>query len=293
MQVRSRRSGWVYTTALTWRGLIQRFSFAFLLSFSVAILFVGHSRPELIQHFRIRVIDSVAPIFVVVSKPLEFAHSVSGRVASYRALLEENEKLRVQNALLTRWQNAALTLKHENKELRSLLNYQAEPSLSYVSARVIANTGGAFVHSLIVTAGSTNGVHDGMAATTGDGLVGRVVELGEWTSRLLLITDMTSRIPVKVLGTGEHAVLAGDNSPHPTMLYLPEEFAVQVGARVVTSGHGGIFPPNIPVGIVTEIEGHTVKVTPMAKLGQINQIRLIDFNLAGGSVNPMAAKLPQ
>lgn len=291
MQVRSRRSGWVYTTATSWRVLVQRFSFVFLISLSVALLFVGHTKPALIQHFRVRAIDAMAPAFSALSKPMAMMDSFSGRVASYRALLTENEKLRTQNAKLSKWQNEALTLDHENKELRGLLHYKPEPSLAFISARVIANTGGAFVRSLLITVGSVAGVRHGMAAVTGEGLVGRVVELGEWSSRLLLITDLNSRLPVKILDTGEHAVLAGDNSAYPKMLYLPEEFNARIGSRIVTSGHGGIFPPNIPVGVVSAIHGRTIEVTPMATLGKINQLRLIDFDLAGGRVNQMAQKL--
>ncbi|MGE0108820.1 MAG: rod shape-determining protein MreC [Bdellovibrionales bacterium] len=291
MQGRSRSSGWVSSTAMSWRVLVLRFSFAFLISLSVALLIVSHNQAAWVQNARARAVDLMSPVFSALSEPVALIDSFTGRIASYRALLKENEKLRTQNATLTKWQTMALTLKDENKELRGLLNYKSEPSLAYISARVIANTGGAFVRSLIVTAGEVDGVRQGMAAVTGNGLVGRVVELGEWSSRLLLITDLTSRIPVKILGTGEHAVLAGDNTAVPKMLYLPEEFEARVGSRVVTSGHGGIFPPDIPVGIISAIKPHSIEVTPMTALGEINQIRLIDFGLTGGSVNQIAKKI--
>jgi rod shape-determining protein MreC len=184
-------------------------------------------------------------------------------------------------------------LREENKELRGLLNYKTEPSASFISARVIAETGGAFVRSLIVTAGKEDGVREGMAVMTGDGLIGRVVEVGDWSARLLLITDMNSRIPVMVTGTGDHAILAGDNTPEPKLLYLPLESDVKTGARIVTSGHGGIFPPNIPVGVVTSGGHGALDVAPIAPLGRINQVRLIDFTLAGGALNPVAAKVQQ
>lgn len=293
MSVHSRRTGWVYTTALSWGAMVQRFSFVLFLCLSLGILVVGHTKPVVVQVIRTRVVDGLAPTLDVMSRPLEFIDSIQLRIHSYRDLMRENARLKAQNAELLRWQNAALALKEENKELRGLLNYKTEPTVSFVSARVIAETGGAFVRSLIVTAGRDDGVREGMAAMTGDGLIGRVVEVGEWSSRLLLITDMNSRIPVMVTGTGDHAILAGDNTPEPKILYLPQESDVKTGARIVTSGHGGVFPPNIPVGVVTNGGHASLEVAPIAPLGRINQVRLIDFNLAGGALNPVSAKVQQ
>jgi len=266
----------------------------FVCSFSGLLFrysFLSHSKPAAIEQVRARAMDGLAPVLDVLSRPLAMIDTVSARLQSYRGLIAENEKLRAQNESLSHWQNAALALENENKELRGLLNYKAEPSLAYVSARVIADTGGAYVRSLVVTAGSVDGVREGMAAMTGEGLVGRVVEVGEWTSRIMLITDMNSRIPVVMVGSSDHAILAGNNSMQPKMLYLPQESDVKVGMRLMTSGHGGVFPPNLPVGVVSKVEHGEVEVTPLAAFGRINQVRLVDFNLAAGAVNPIAAKI--
>lgn len=291
MPVHTRRTGWASTTAMSWRVVAQRFSFILFLIVSLSLLVIGHSRPAMMAQVRSRMIDGVAPVLDMLSRPLALAEAATGRIESYRSLLKENARLRAENASLTRWQNAVLALENENKELRSLLNYKAEPSLAYVSARVIADTGGAFVRSLVVTAGRLDGVREGMAAMTGEGLIGRVTEVGEWTSRILLITDASSRIPVTLMGTGDHAILAGDNEAVPKLLYLPQESDVKPGMRVMTSGHGGIFPPNLPVGVVAGISHGMVEIAPIAPLGRINQIRLIDFNLRAGAFNPVAAKI--
>lgn len=291
MSVHTRRTGWVYTTALSWRVMAQRFSFVLFMLVSIGILFLGHTQPSIVEHFRVRAVDALAPVFDVLSRPMAMVDNVTARIQSYRSLLVENEKLRAENESLVRWQNAVLALQDENKELRGLLKYKVEPSLSYISARVIADTGGSYVRSFVVTAGRLDGVREGMAAMTGEGLVGRVTEVGDWTSRIILITDLNSRIPVTLMGTADHAILAGDNDPRPDLLYLPQDANVKVGQRVMTSGHGGVFPPNIPVGAIASVDHGKVRVDPLASLGRINQVRLIDFNLAAGTVNPVAAKL--
>ncbi|MDX9690156.1 MAG: rod shape-determining protein MreC [Proteobacteria bacterium] len=287
----TRRTGWVYTTALSWRAVAHRFSYALFLFLSIGLIFLGQYQPMVVNTARARVVDGVGPILDILSQPMAMIDTMSSRVQSYRSLMAENARLRVENALLVRWQNTALALESQNKELRELLKYKPEPSLAFISARVIGDTGTAFVRSLIVTAGRLQGVKQGMAAMTGEGLIGRVVEVGEWTSRILLITDMTSRIPVMVMGSGDHAILTGDNSLTPKLMYLPQDADVRPGMRVMTSGHGGVFPPNLPVGVIARMDHGEIQVVPMTSLGRINQIRLVDFGLVAGEFNPMTEKL--
>jgi rod shape-determining protein MreC len=130
-----------------------------------------------------------------------------------------------------------------------------------------------------------------MAAMTGDGLLGRVIEVGDWSSRVLLITDLNSRIPVTIAGSGDRAILAGDNSAEPKLLYLPVDAMLNPGARVVTSGHGGVFPPNLPIGTVIEPARGQHSIVPDADLGRISYVRLVDFNLKGGVFNSVANKV--
>ena len=291
MPVHLRRTGWVYVTAVSWRLVTARFSFAFFLVLALGLLIVGRSQPVAVEAVRAHVLDGMAPVLDAMARPMMLVENVKQGMTNYVNLQSENEKLRAENTQLTQWQNAALSLGNENKELRALLHYNVEPPLSYISARVIADTGGPFVRSLVITAGRIDGVREGMAAMTGDGLIGRVIEVGDWSSRILLITDMNSRIPVTISGTGDHAILAGDNAPQPKLLYLPQDAVLKEGARIMTSGHGGVFPPNLPVGIITSAAHRTYEVTPLAALGRINQVRLVDFNLRGGAFNPIAAKI--
>ena len=86
---------------------------------------------------------------------------------------------------------------------------------------------------------------------TGDGLVGRVAELGDHAARILLLTDLNSRVPVVIEETRERAILSGDNTERPALAYLPPDARVSSGQRVVTSGSGGVLPAGLPIGTVT------------------------------------------
>ena len=291
MAVHKRPAGWSYAAALSWRLVAHRYSFLLFMAVGFALLIFGRMQPHAVQGVRTHAIDTLAPIMDALERPMAVAGNLIADARNYVSLRADNEKLRADNAQLKDWQNAAAALQKENRELRDLLRFKTEPGLAYISARVIADTGGAFARGLIVTAGKLDGVREGMAAMTGDGLIGRVVEVGDWSSRVVLITDLNSRIPVTISGSGERAILSGDNSATPKLQFLPQDAILSPGANVVTSGHGGVFPPNLPVGAVVEGNHGVYSIAPAADLGRINYVRLVDFNLQGGAFNALATKI--
>jgi rod shape-determining protein MreC len=258
---------------------------------SLVLLVMSRVQPAAIASLRIHATDTLAPVLDAVARPMAAVQNIGATIHDTIALRADNQKLRTENSHMVEWQNTVVSLENENRELRNLLHFKAEPNLAYISARVIADTGGAYVRGLIVTAGKTDGVREGMAAMTGEGLIGRVVEVGDWSSRVLLITDLNSRIPVSIASTGDRAILAGDNSSQPKLLFMPRDAAAADGARVVTSGHGGVFPPNLPVGILQESSRGVYSVAPAADLGRVTYVRLVDFDLKGGNFNSIEAKM--
>ncbi len=279
-------SGRARVTALSWRLFVHRFSLVLFLALAGSFLVVGHFRPVALKDARLYVMDGLSPLMDVFSRPAANFDEAVRRVTAYLNLRSENERLHEQVQRLERWQTLAAVATHENKELRTLLRYVPEPRATYISGRVIADTGGPFVRTLIMTAGARDGARQDMAAMTGDGLVGRVVEVGNNVSRILLLTDLNSRIPVMIAESNDHAILAGDNTGHPKLLYLPPDSSLKPGDHVLTSGHGGVFPPSLPVGIVTRADSSGVyDVQPLAELGRVNQLRLIDFTPTGGALN--------
>jgi rod shape-determining protein MreC len=146
---------------------------------------------------------------------------------------------------------------------------------------VIADTGGAFAHSLVLNAGSRAGVGKGQAVVTGEGMVGRIAAVGERSAWVLLITDLNSRIPVTIAPAGIRAILAGNNSDRPRLVHLPPGVAISPGDRVVTSGHGGAFPPGLPVGIVAAVSEAGIDVRPFMDRSRIEYVRVVDFGLQG------------
>jgi rod shape-determining protein MreC len=232
--------------------------------------------------------DAAAPVLDVLSRPLGAAEAAVDRVRGLVAVYQENRRLEEDNQRLLQWQQVAIKLNAENRQLQGLLKVVPDRAVSYVTARVIANSGGAYVRTVMVNAGGDGGLARGQAAITGDGLVGRLTEVGSRAARVLLITDLNSRIPVKLEGSHTSAVLAGDNSERPRLLYVGTPEAVKIGDRVVTSGEGGVFPPDLPVGMVSAVGPSGPRVEPYVELSQIGYLMVVDYGLSGALPQPVA-----
>jgi rod shape-determining protein MreC len=175
----------------------------------------------------------------------------------------------------------ALRLEGENEALRRLLAFVPDPEARFVSARVIADAGGTFANSMLAFGGAAYGVAVGDAAVTGDGLAGRVVSVAPHSARILLLTDLNSRIPVLIATTGTRAILAGDNSAQPRLLHMTSDSPIVPGERIVTSGDAGAFPPGLPVGVVASVDGGVIRVEPYVERSRLDSVRIVDFGLAG------------
>jgi rod shape-determining protein MreC len=204
-----------------------------------------------------------------------------GEVHAIVALKSENDRLREDRARLLQWQAVARRLESENQALKGLLNFKPGPEASFLTARVIADAGGAFAHSIVLNIGERDGVENGQAVVTGEGLVGRVAIVGGRSVRVLLITDLNSRIPVLVESTRTRAILAGNNTDQPRLIHLPPNARVPQGDRIVTSGHAGVFPPGIPIGVIAGVGDGGITVQPFAKRDALEYVRIVDYKLDG------------
>jgi rod shape-determining protein MreC len=269
------------------RAAVQRVALPLLVLLSVMMIILGKTDQTLFEYLRISVADTAAPALDALSRPLAGLGNLVDRVRNFGAVYQVNARLAEENERLLSWQQAALSLASENARLRELLKLTPERAASFITARVIANSGGAYVRSVVVHAGSENGVVRGQAAVTGEGLVGRVSEVGSRTARILLVTDLNSRVPVVVEGSQQRALLAGDNSERPGLRYLDTSAGIKIGDRVVTSGQGGVFPPALPVGVVATLDGEVPRVEPYVELSQIEYLRIVDYGLADGLPKPV------
>ena len=180
------------------KSLAQRFTYMALILTAVGLVVIGRVDLATIDKARDQVTDAVTPILNVLSTPVDSVDRVVEEFHNFVNVHAQNAQLREERERLLQWQAAARRLEAENRVLRSLSNFVVAANASFITARVIADTGGAFAHSLVLNAGERAGVRKGQAVVTGDGLVGRVAGVGSRSSRVLLISDLNSRIPVLI-----------------------------------------------------------------------------------------------
>lgn len=263
------------------RSMAQRFAYLGLVLMAFALLLLGKADVTTIEKARSQITDAVAPILDVMSRPVATLNEVIQRGRELAVIREENARLREEKARLLHWQMVARKLEAENDALRSQLRYVPGPKASFSTARVIADSGGAFAHSMLLNIGAQPGISKGQSVVTGDGLVGRVESVGSRATRVLLITDLNSRIPVLIEPTRTRAILAGNNTNRPRLIHMPPGSTVSPGDRIVTSGHGGAFPNGVPVGLVDLVSDGAVTVQPFVRRDRLEYVRIVDYGLKG------------
>jgi rod shape-determining protein MreC len=260
------------------KALADRFAFGALVILSVALLIVGKANVHLLEGIGTSIGDALVPALGTLMQPINASRRLVEGVGELIALRAENARLREQNQRLLEWQSAARQLTLENAALRQLLNMRSDPDRpTAVAGRVVADAGGPFVHTVLVDVGADDGVAQGMAAVNERGLIGRVIEVGRQSARVLLLTDFNSRVPVMVEPSRDQAILAGNNTRRPTLVFLPLNPRLSVGDRVVTSGRGGVLPPGLEVGTVTAIDEAGVTVEPLVDFARLEYLRLLEY----------------
>jgi rod shape-determining protein MreC len=259
------------------KGLVQRFTFLSFIIAAFGLILLGKADSVLVERSRTAIADFAAPILDALSRPAATVDDFIGQVRELGHLRDENARLREEVSRLRSWHNVATNLAVENQSLRDMLNFVPPPRASFVSARVIADGSGPFSRSALLNVGSRNGAAKGQAVVNDSGLIGRVIEVGQRSTRVLLLTDFNSRVPVVFESTRERAIVAGDNSPQMRLEHLSPTAKVKIGDRVVTSGNGGLLPAGLVVGAVSAIKDGVVRIQPFVDWSRLEYVRVVDY----------------
>jgi rod shape-determining protein MreC len=227
------------------------------------------------ENLRARVTDRIAPALQWVSAPVNWAADLAGDFQSYARLYEQNQQLREELRQMKAWKEAALQLEQKNARLLDLNKVRLDPKLTHLTGVVLADSGSPFRQSVLINAGARDGIRDGWATMDGIGLVGRIAGVGEKTSRVMLLTDTNSRVPITVQPSGQRGLLSGDNSSLPPLDFVEDPSAIAAGDLVVTSGDGGIFPAGLVVGKVVLTDDKRQRVRLEADMARLEFLRVL------------------
>jgi rod shape-determining protein MreC len=249
-----------------------------MLMLSLGVVLIGRADQNFSGHLRAGLNDLLAPAYGLIAAPVEAAEHSGGIIGHVFDLAQENQQLRADNAALLQWQAVALALQAQNNALKATLNYVPSPTPSFYTGQVVADLGGVYARSVLVELPpGQSGSIVGAVAMDGRGIVGRVVEAGSRSARVLLITDLNSRIPVALGASGAPALMTGNNGPMPALLYWAPGQPPAEGAAVLTSSVGGAFPPGLPVGVVHYNAQNDPVVLPLADLDSLRLLRLFSY----------------
>jgi len=255
------------------KGTKQRFSLFVLSIISIMLLFFDSMESKPINFVRSFVKDTIYRGSLIISSPINGISYISNEVTNHFRLYKEHSELQKNYKNLKNSISKSEFLELENIQLRKLIDEQTSSSSNYTSSRVMLDKQSPYLNSFIINSGSNKGIKNGMAVLDGKNFIGRIVDVNYFSSRVLLVTDLNSKIPVITEPSGNHAILSGHNNRAITLDYLPEKNSISNGDKVYTSGKEGIFSPGIPIGEV-KIKLNEVNVSLFSELTQVTFVNI-------------------
>ena len=251
----------------------QRFSLFALILFSVILVYVETIDTKPLNYVRSFIKDIIYRSSIIISSPSKGFKITVNAAQDHINIFNKYNQLKEENIRLKDKIYDPNFLIFENKQLRKLLDEQTASSINLVSSRVMLDKKSPYLNSFVISGGSNRKIKKGMAGLDGKNFIGRIVDVNFFSSRVLLISDLNSKIPVVIEPAGYHAILSGAGKVKPILEFLPENHTVQSGNKVYTSGKEGIFSPGIPIGEVS-MDNEKILVSLFSDLSQITFVNI-------------------
>ena len=273
METRRDDVGIAIRSAFLTKGTKQRFSLFVLIVLSILLIFLETYKTKPLNYFRALVKDTIYRGALVVSTPLKAISNINKYISEHANLYRNYKKLQNENNELKNDISKSNFLELENSQLRKLIEEQVSSSKKIVSARVMMDKQSPYLNSYIINIGNNKKIKNGMEVLDGKNFIGRTVDVNFFSTRVLLVSDLNSKIPVVVEPSGNHSILSGRGINLPTLEYLPVKHNVKNGDKIYTSGREGIFSPGIPIGEV-KIENNIIEVLLFSDLDQVTFVHV-------------------
>ncbi|MDQ7080752.1 MAG: rod shape-determining protein MreC [Paracoccaceae bacterium] len=283
-------------------GMVKRILTGILVVLLIGLFLLWRIDNPRVERFRMALIDRIVPSFDWALVPITQMSRMVSDFQSYAKLYERNIELQREIQRLKSWREAALQLEQTNAKLLALNKVRISPKLTYVTGVVLTDSGSPFRKSALINVGRRDGVRDGWVTMDGLGLVGRISGVGETVSRVILLTDSSSRIPVTIMPSGQKAIMAGTNGPYPVLEFVKSPKLVHPGDRVLSTGDGKLFPPRLLVGQVVMGRNGQLMVQLAADYQRLEFLRVlrtspaeqigVSDELVGGAAKPAAPAQP-
>jgi len=239
--------------ALLKKGAKQKFSLFFLITLSIAIITLDKLSPPIMRPVKATLNDFVYHVSVLSSQPAKLKKHIVQKLKLHYNILSENKYLKEEMEYLKKQKFNNAYLASENQILKSALDLSIIKGLEQdfsISAKVILDQASPFLKSILINKGTQSGIKKGMTVFSNDYLMGTIIETNYLTSRVLLLTDLNSKLSVIIEDTSINAILEGTGKKQNLKLrYLPENYKLELNKIIFTSGKDGFLLPGIPVAV--------------------------------------------
>ena len=255
----------------------EKLFIALTLISAICLVILSKVNPMRLNQTESGFLSLLMPVIHVMQIPADGVFYLMEKTKDIIFVYDENEKLKQKNAELDRLRIKLRFAETENALLSEMLNYSAPKNIEFITAKVISGIGDGFAHSIIVYVPDTIGIHVGQIAIHKQQVIGRVDLINGSYVRILLISDISSKIPVIIARNRERAILSGNNTSVLNLLYTVPSADIRVGDQVVTSGVGGIFPSDLLIGYVTKVKDRVIEVQPAFPIEKIEYIQILNY----------------
>ena len=262
-------------SAFLQKGAAQRFSLLVLIIISVILLSLDFYKIKPLNIFRSISKDIIYRGSFVISFPFKSLDRGYKTVKTHFTFYDDYQNLKNELYILNNKENEIEFLRMQNRELKLVIAEDLQRNENNVIAKVILDKQSPFLKSIVLNKGTKSNLKKGMAVLHKKNMVGRIVEVNYLSSRVLLINDLNSKIPVKIQPSGENAIMSGEGNNLASLDFLPKLSTIEEENIVFTSGSDGVFDDGISIGKITEIEGKFY-VEFFSDLNQINFVTVIN-----------------
>ena len=266
-------------SALLKKSARQKFSLFFLISISFILLLLESLSLKFMSQTRGLINDGIYRVSTVATAPVNIFSETGKILKSHFFVHKENKILKEELEQFKLEKLQTEFLKTQNKALLEIFNMEISIDETKILARVLLDKESPYLKSLVINHGSKDGIAKGMPVLGEKYLVGKIVESNYFSSRILLLNDLNSRIPVMIEDSGVQAIITGKGSYEPILEYLPDTYEPEEGQIVFTSGKDGIFKSGIPIG-KTVVEHDSIKVKLFADPNQLDFVSVYLSNIS-------------
>ncbi len=261
--------------------VINKLSFGFLVFISFVLIVFSKSNERYAENVRYAFYFVANPMILTIEKPINFSLWFVKEIKEFAFLANENQKLSVENSYFRKKYVESLNIQSENKELKKLLNFVTyKTEFEYQVAYIKGNVKGQDSKNIVITAGSDDGLSVGDVVVGSEGVVGRVMSMTKDRSRIILITDLNSKIPVIIVSEDQRnkGMLVGTNSDRPEIIYLSEENNIKKGDKIFTSGDGEMLPSGLYIGNILSVNDEQASVVPVEDFSNLDLVLVLKKN---------------